>query len=146
MAGAGMGDGTWVGLDAHARSVVAGLISEDTGELRVCRAPHRTPEPVRWVGELDAPVRVADEAGHPVPFHRRPPARRSARPGLSSLEMGEAPEAVVGGQLRRRRIPVGLLARKPSRDPDAPESAAYLPSYAGGGSVGGATKPARRPR
>jgi transposase len=58
-----MGDGTWVGLDVHAQSVVAGLICEDTGELRVMRVPHRAEELVRWVGELDPPVRVADEAG-----------------------------------------------------------------------------------
>jgi len=58
-----MGKGTWVGLDVHAKSVVAGLIQDDTGELRVVRAPHRTEELVRWVGELDSPVRVAYEAG-----------------------------------------------------------------------------------
>jgi len=58
-----MGKGMWVGLDVHARSVVAGLVCEDTGELRVMRVPHRTEELVRWVGELDPPVRVAYEAG-----------------------------------------------------------------------------------
>jgi transposase len=63
MGGAVMGDGTWVGLDVHAKSVVAGLIQDDTGELRVMRAPNRTDDLVRWVGELDSPVRVADEAG-----------------------------------------------------------------------------------
>ena len=34
-----MGEGTFVGLDVHARSVVAGLIDEETGELAVLRAP-----------------------------------------------------------------------------------------------------------
>lgn len=58
-----MGNGTWVGLDVHARSVVAGVICDDTGELSVMRAPHRTEELVRWVGKLDHPVRVAYEAG-----------------------------------------------------------------------------------
>lgn len=63
MGGAGMGEGTFVGLDVHARSVVAGLIDEDTGEVRVTRAPHRTEELVGWVGALAGPVRVAYEAG-----------------------------------------------------------------------------------
>jgi transposase len=63
MGGAVMGNGTWVGLDVHAKSVVAGLICEGTGELSVMRATHRTEELVRWVGELDPPVRVAYEAG-----------------------------------------------------------------------------------
>ncbi|HZJ28439.1 MAG TPA: IS110 family transposase [Solirubrobacterales bacterium] len=58
-----MGNGTFVGLDVHARSVVAGLIDEDTGELRVTRAPHRTEELARWLGDLAGPVRVAYEAG-----------------------------------------------------------------------------------
>ena len=58
-----MGNGTWVGLDVHAKSTVAGVICEGTGELSVMRAPHRTEELVRWVGELDPPVRVAYEAG-----------------------------------------------------------------------------------
>ena len=63
MGGAGMGEGTFVGLDVHARSVVAGLIDERSGELRVQRAPHRTPELVNWLGALEGPVRVAYEAG-----------------------------------------------------------------------------------
>ena len=58
-----MGNGTFVGLDVHARSVVAGLIDEDTGELRITRAPHRTQELVGWLGSLASPVRVAYEAG-----------------------------------------------------------------------------------
>ena len=58
-----MGNGTFVGLDVHARSVVAGLIDEDTGELRMTREPHRTEELVGWLGDLGGPVRVAYEAG-----------------------------------------------------------------------------------
>ena len=58
-----MGDGTWVGLDVHAKSVVTDHTCDETGELRVIRAPHRTEELVRWVGELDSPARVAYEAG-----------------------------------------------------------------------------------
>jgi len=58
-----MGNGTWVGLDVHAKSVVAGVICDDTGELRVMRAPHRTEDLVRWVRQFDPPLRVAYEAG-----------------------------------------------------------------------------------
>jgi transposase len=63
MGGTDMGNGTFVGLDVHARSVVAGLIDEQTGELQVRRAPHRTEDLVSWLGELVGPVRVAYEAG-----------------------------------------------------------------------------------
>jgi transposase len=63
MGGAGMGEGTFVGLDVHARSVVAGLIDDVTGEVRVQRAPHRTEALVGWVADLAGPVRVAYEAG-----------------------------------------------------------------------------------
>ena len=58
-----MGNGTFVGLDVHARSVVAGLIDEDTGEVRVTRDPHRTTELVGWLCDLSGPVQVAYEAG-----------------------------------------------------------------------------------
>jgi transposase len=58
-----MGNGTFVGLDVHARSVLAGLIDESTGEVRVVRAPHGTDELVGWLGVLAQPVRAAYEAG-----------------------------------------------------------------------------------
>jgi transposase len=58
-----MGNGTFVGLDVHARSVVAGLIDEHTGELRVMRAPHGAEQLVDWLSRLAAPVRVTYEAG-----------------------------------------------------------------------------------
>ncbi|HUS80342.1 MAG TPA: IS110 family transposase [Armatimonadota bacterium] len=58
-----MGNGTFVGLDVHARSVVAGLIDERTGEVRAVRAPHTTDELVGWLGTLAGPVRATYEAG-----------------------------------------------------------------------------------
>ena len=58
-----MGNGTFVGLDVHARSVVAGLIDEATGEVRMTRAPHATDELVGWLGALAGPVRTTYEAG-----------------------------------------------------------------------------------
>lgn len=58
-----MGEGTFVGLDVHARSVVACVIDEASGEVSTRRAPHRTPELVGWLGVLAGPVRAAYEAG-----------------------------------------------------------------------------------
>ena len=58
-----MGDGSWVGVDLHARSAVAGVIDEASGELRVQAVPPRSTELVEWLGGLPAPVRVAYEAG-----------------------------------------------------------------------------------
>ncbi len=58
-----MGNGTFVGLDVHARSVVAGLIDEASGEVRTRRAPHATDELVGWLAELPRPVRATYEAG-----------------------------------------------------------------------------------
>ena len=58
-----MAEGSWVGLDVHARSVLAGVIDGVSGELRVVRAPTRSGETVGWLRGLPAPVRVAYEAG-----------------------------------------------------------------------------------
>lgn len=58
-----MGDGSWVGVDLHARSAVAGVIEAATGELRVQAVPPRAAELVAWLRKLPAPVRVAYEAG-----------------------------------------------------------------------------------
>ena len=58
-----MNEGSWVGLDVHARSVVAGVLDAESGELRTRRVPVRVEETVGWLGSLPAPVRVAYEAG-----------------------------------------------------------------------------------
>jgi transposase len=58
-----MGEGTFVGLDVHARSVVAGVICERTGQVRVQRVPHALDDLVSWIRGLEGPVRVAYEAG-----------------------------------------------------------------------------------
>ena len=34
-----MNEGSWVGLDVHARSVVAGVLDAGSGELRTARVP-----------------------------------------------------------------------------------------------------------
>ena len=58
-----MSEGTWVGLDVHARKVVAGVLDAGSGELRTLRAPAVAAETVAWLRRLPGPVRVAYEAG-----------------------------------------------------------------------------------
>ena len=58
-----MSEGTWVGLDVHARKTVAGVLDAGSGELRSLRVPTLPVETVAWLAQLPAPVRVAYEAG-----------------------------------------------------------------------------------
>jgi transposase len=58
-----MAEGSWVGLDVHARGMVAGVLDAASGELRVLRVPPRSEEAVAWLETLPRPVRVAYEAG-----------------------------------------------------------------------------------
>jgi transposase len=58
-----MSEGTWVGLDVHARKVVAGVLDAGSGELLTVRVPPRSEETVAWLRQLSGPVRVAYEAG-----------------------------------------------------------------------------------
>ena len=58
-----MGEGSWVGLDVHARSVVAGVIDEASGEVRSLRLPPDAEATVGWLQTLPARVRVVYEAG-----------------------------------------------------------------------------------
>jgi transposase len=58
-----MNEGSWVGLDVHARSVVAGVIDAGSGEVRSVRVPPGYGETVSWLRTLPTPVRVAYEAG-----------------------------------------------------------------------------------
>ena len=54
---------TSVGLDVHARSIVAGVLDTVTGELWSRRLPPATEAVLSWVGSLPGPVAVAYEAG-----------------------------------------------------------------------------------
>jgi transposase len=63
MGGADVGEGSWIGLDVHARSVVAVVIDEASGEVVVARAPVGVDELVGWARGYPGPVRVAYEAG-----------------------------------------------------------------------------------
>ena len=58
-----MADGSWVGVDLHARSAVAGVLDGRSGELRTLRVPAASGLLVQWLLTLERPVRVAYEAG-----------------------------------------------------------------------------------
>src|SRR5260221_9749475 len=58
-----MNEGSCVGLDVHARSVVAGVIDVGSGEVRSQRVPPGSEGTVAWLGTLPSPVRVVYEAG-----------------------------------------------------------------------------------
>ncbi len=58
-----MNEGSWVGLDVHARTTLASVLDAASGELRVQRVSPRSEETVAWLQRLPQPVRVAYEAG-----------------------------------------------------------------------------------
>jgi transposase len=58
-----MSEGSWVGLDVHARSVVAGVIDAGSGEVRSVRVPPGSDATVAWLKTLPSPVWVVYEAG-----------------------------------------------------------------------------------
>lgn len=95
-----MGDGSWIGLDVHARSTVAAVIDEPTGEVVVARAPVAVDELVAWVRSHRAPVRAAYEAG-PTGF------------GLSRALEAAGVECVVAAP---SLIPRSVAARGRKRD------------------------------
>lgn len=56
-------EGTSVGLDVHARSVVAAAIDESTGEITRARLVPDSGQVLDWLGRFPGPVSVAYEAG-----------------------------------------------------------------------------------
>ena len=56
-------NGTSVGLDVHALSVVAHAVDEQTGRVERARLCPDHGEILDWLHRLRAPVRVAYEAG-----------------------------------------------------------------------------------
>ena len=56
-------NGTSVGLDVHALSVVAHAVDEETGRVERARLCPDHGEILRWLSQLHGPVRVAYEAG-----------------------------------------------------------------------------------
>jgi hypothetical protein len=74
-----MAEGSWVGLDVHARMRVAGVLDAAGGELRVQVVSARCEEAAAWLQSLPRPVRVAYEAG-PTGYGL---ARACARAGIA---------------------------------------------------------------
>jgi transposase len=58
-----MSELTFIGLDVHARSVAAGMIDAESGEVRNCVAPVATEALVAWLHAQGTSISVAYEAG-----------------------------------------------------------------------------------
>jgi transposase len=58
-----MGESTFIGLDVHARSVWAGMLDGESGEVRSCAPPPRTEALVAWLRAQGESPSVAYEAG-----------------------------------------------------------------------------------
>jgi len=103
-----MAEGSWVGLDVHARSTVAGVLDGASGELRTLPVPPRSNETVDWLQTLPAPVRVAYEAG-PTGYGL---ARACAEAGIACLVA--APSKIprgAGDRVKTDRRDAERLAR-----------------------------------
>lgn len=123
-----MSEGSWVGLDVHARTTLAGVLDAASGELRVLRVPPRSEGTVAWLETLPTPVRVAYEAG-PTGYGL---ARACARAGIACTVA--APSKIPrasGDRVKTDRRDAERLARLlrlgelvPVRVPDPVEEAA----------------------
>ena len=58
-----MSELTFIGLDVHARSVAAGVLGAESGEVRTCTVPARTAELITWLQAQGDEVSAAYEAG-----------------------------------------------------------------------------------
>lgn len=85
-----MNEGSWVGLDVHARSVVAGVIEAGSGEVRSLRLPPGSVETVAWLGTLPAPVRVDIEELDVQRFERLLKEARELDPPAAAARLHEA--------------------------------------------------------
>src|SRR5258708_38662806 len=100
-----MNEGSWVGLDVHARWVVAGVIDAGSGEVRSLRVPPGCDATVAWLTTLPAPVRVVYEAGPTGYRLARGCAEAGGRWGVSGPARGRA--AGGPGTHHRRDAPRG---------------------------------------
>ncbi len=122
-----MGEGSWVGLDVHARSVVAGVIDQGSGEVRSLRVPPGSAETVAWLQTLPAPVRVVYEAG-PTGYGL---GRACAGAGISCVVAAPSRIRAAADRVKTDRRDAELLARllrlgeiTPVRVPEPEEEAA----------------------
>ena len=122
-----MSEGSWVGLDVHARSVVAGVIDAGSGEVRSLRLPPGCDATVAWLKTLPAPVRVVYEAG-PTGYRL---ARGCAEAGISCVVAAPSKIRRAADRVKTDRRDAERLARllrlgevTPVRVPGAEEEAA----------------------
>lgn len=122
-----MGEGSWVGLDVHARSVVAGVIDVGSGEVRSLRVPPGTEGTVAWLQTLPAPVRVVYEAG-PTGYGL---ARACAGAGINCVVAAPSRIRAAADRVKTDRRDAERLARllrlgeiTPVRVPEPQEEAA----------------------
>jgi transposase len=102
-----MGEGSWVGLDVHARSVVAGVIDVGSGEVRSLRVPPGCDATVAWLKTLPAPVRVVYEAG-PTGYRL---ARGCAEAGISCVVAAPSRIRPAADRVKTDRRDAERLAR-----------------------------------
>jgi transposase len=102
-----MGEGSWVGLDVHARSVVAGVIDQGSGEVRSLRLPRGGEATVAWLQTLPAPVRVVYEAG-PTGYGL---ARACAEAGISCVVVAPSRVRAAADRVKTDRRDAERLAR-----------------------------------
>jgi transposase len=102
-----MGEGSWVGLDVHARSVVAGVIEGTSGEVRSLRFSPACGETVAWLQTLPAPVRVVYEAG-PTGYRL---ARACAEAGISCVVAAPSRIRPAADRVKTDRRDAERLAR-----------------------------------
>jgi len=103
-----MAEGTLVGIDLHARSAVAGVLDQVSGELRIERVPAASELLVEWLRLLPQPVRVGYEAG-PTGYEL---ARACARAGIGCIVAapGKIPRA-PGDRVKTDRRDAERLVR-----------------------------------
>src|SRR5258707_7401118 len=125
-----MSEGSWVGLDVHARSVVAGVIDVGSGEVRSLRLPPGCDQTVAWLQTLAAPVRAVYEAG-PTGYRL---ARACAGAGISCVVAAPSRIRPVADRVKTDRRDAERLARllplgeiTPIRVPPLEEEAARAP-------------------
>lgn len=102
-----MSEGSWVGLDVHARSVVAGVIDVGSGEVRSLRVPPGSDGTVAWLETLPAPVRVVYEAG-PTGYRL---ARACAEVGISCVVAAPSKIRPAADRVKTDRRDAERLAR-----------------------------------
>jgi transposase len=102
-----MSEGSCVGLDVHARSVVAGVIDVGSGEVRSLRLPPGNEGTVRWLKTLASPVRVVYEAG-PTGYGL---ARACAEAGISCVVAAPSRIRPAADRVKTDRRDAERLAR-----------------------------------